>query len=181
MEAARGGSRPTGKLLGAAMRGDLSAVKKYLMVESEHIRDPEGPNDFRPIALVMGACGGHVEVVQYMVEQAKADVESTDWYGYTALARGASLGNLEVVRYLVEHAKANLETTNKNGETAADLARMWSHTDTLECIQEHRERILIERTQSTTRTLGRDLESLHMLHPMILTCTYGQEISSCDG
>jgi len=72
--------------------------------------------------LSRAAFHGHLEIVELLVQEAGADVESKDsMWGLTPLGYSADHGHLEVVKFLVKEAGAEIESKD-NGKTALDLA-----------------------------------------------------------
>jgi hypothetical protein len=70
--------------------------------------------------LMRATIRGHLEIVQYMVENgANLDLRSDD--GNTALMFAAEKGNTAIVKYLVEN-DANINARNNKGETALSWA-----------------------------------------------------------
>ena len=74
-------------------------------------------------ALVQAADKGFVEVVRFLVEEGKADVDKakTD-DGATPLFIAAQKGHTEVVRFLVEEGKADVDKVNKKNQTPINMA-----------------------------------------------------------
>ena len=64
---------------------------------------------------------GWMPSVQWLVEEAHADVNARDADGYTALHYAASRGDNEMILYLVEHG-ADVLAVARNGQTTADMA-----------------------------------------------------------
>ena len=74
-------------------------------------------------ALVQAAQQGFVEVVRFLVEEGKADVDKVDHRGATPLMMACINGREAVVRLLLEKgADKSIETTNPPGHTALSVA-----------------------------------------------------------
>ena len=124
----------------SAAAGNLAVVKLFV----------DAGKDVNGWKLHLAARSGHLEVVQYLVEQG-ADVgtlHGAAHFGHlsivkflvaqganvnavnngTALHNAASSGNLAVVRYLVEQG-ADVNATNDWGGTARSLAEKEGHTE----------------------------------------------------
>lgn len=54
-------------------------------------------------ALLKAAYAGHLPVVQYLVNEAMADVTHQDKDGWTVLHNACSCGHLAMVRFLLRH------------------------------------------------------------------------------
>uniref|UniRef100_A0A7S2XDW3 Ankyrin repeat protein n=1 Tax=Lotharella oceanica TaxID=641309 RepID=A0A7S2XDW3_9EUKA len=98
----------------AARDGDLETVKTML-ARGVSVNAKDDTNGYT--ALIWGACNCHLKVVQYLVEDAKANVNAMNKYGWTALIHGARNGHSEVVQHLVE-AKADVNYKDDSGMTA---------------------------------------------------------------
>ena len=64
---------------------------------------------------------GWLPAVKYLVEEHGADVNGTDYLGYTPLHHAAGRGNNEVILYLVEMGADPL-AVSRSGQSAADMA-----------------------------------------------------------
>uniref|UniRef100_A0A914CWQ8 Myotrophin n=1 Tax=Acrobeloides nanus TaxID=290746 RepID=A0A914CWQ8_9BILA len=111
----------------------------------------------------MTAAQANLDLVQWLVEHGKANVEATnnygmkvlhytdredewvewdydeftDKYGMTVLHMVAARGNLDVVQWLVEHGKANVEATDNNGRTVLHIAAAQGNLDVVQWLVEH--------------------------------------------
>ena len=81
-------------MINAAMNGQLETVKAMLARGVP----VDAKDNYGYTALMWGAESGHLEVVRYLVEHAKANVEVKDNDGYTALILGEKKGHLGVER-----------------------------------------------------------------------------------
>ena len=108
-----------GSVVVAAEKGDLEELKK-LIEEENYCVDSRGGkekyvhklffkllckyifNNFRT-ALINAVELGHVDVVKYLVEDAKADLDLSDDQFNTALIKAALNSSLEIVKILVEN------------------------------------------------------------------------------
>jgi len=73
---------------------------------------------YNATCLMYAAGNGHIRTVQFLVEEAKAEVNLSDDMGETALSHAAHNDHLDIVRYLVEYARANVNQKNQEGSTA---------------------------------------------------------------
>jgi len=73
-------------------------------------------------ALMLAAFGGHKELVQLLVSEAKANVDTFSKVGYTALMYTIKFGYNELFEYFVSEAKANADLYNLFGKNAFMLA-----------------------------------------------------------
>jgi ankyrin repeat protein len=80
-------------------------------------------------ALLSAAYGGQLEVVKYLVEEAGADVRSTDHIGTTALIWGAHGGHVEVVDYLLCSQDIDIHAQTAEGSTALAVACINGHLE----------------------------------------------------
>ncbi|KAG6974038.1 hypothetical protein JG688_00003251 [Phytophthora aleatoria] len=131
------------EIVDAALEGNLATVQR-LVSEAVAIDKEE--------ALRLAATGGHLAVVQYLIEGSRAlvkaayngkidavrclveeydmDVNVTNDDGYTCLMKAAYTalviasrnGKIEVIRYLAEQCGADINVVNKEGFTALSVA-----------------------------------------------------------
>lgn len=72
--------------------------------------------------LCIAALRGHLEVVQYLVREGRADVNQGTQAGCTPLYLAAFQGNLEVVQWLVREGNVDVNQANRFGETPLFIA-----------------------------------------------------------
>jgi ankyrin repeat protein len=84
---------------------------------------------------------GHLEVVKFLVESGKADVNKADTNGITPLCIASQMGHLEVVKFLVESGKADVNKADTDGRTTLWIA---SHTGSQSCQVVERERCCLK-------------------------------------
>ena len=85
--------------------------------------DGVGEKDTGSTALVQAAQQGFVEVVRFLVEEGKADVDKARTStGSTPLLMAVQKGHTEVVRFLVEEGKADVDKVNKKNQTPISMA-----------------------------------------------------------
>ncbi len=69
------------------------------------------------------ASAGHIEAVQYFVNELKIPINIQNAVGDTALHKAAWRGSLTVVQFLVGLDETDLNLKNKEGKKAVDIAR----------------------------------------------------------
>lgn len=100
--------------------GNLGMVKYIAENGGETMMDAEGESDLRPLHL---AClEGHSEIIRYLVEEHKADVNARDDDGWTSMHYTCLYGNLETVRFLVEDYDAETDFAEVDGWTPLHCA-----------------------------------------------------------
>jgi len=114
----------------AAMYGDIWKIKN--MIESgTYVVDQMDSAGYTPIHYA--ARSGHLDVVQYLVEQ-EADVDFVTRAGKaTALHRACTTGKLPVVEYLLSR-KADVTLQDSDGKTALHRALENGHEDIAELL-----------------------------------------------
>lgn len=101
----------------ATTNGNLPEVKRLLKKDSTLLNVRDEATDF--CGLDMAVINGHEEVVEFLIQNG-ANVNATDFQGYTALHSAVKCGHKNIVRYLLDH-KANVNATSKDGQTPLDL------------------------------------------------------------
>jgi uncharacterized protein len=71
---------------------------------------------------VKGVPSAFMPALKYLVEEHQADVNASDWWGYTPLHYAASRGDTEMIQYLVDHG-ADPTRLTRMGQSVADMAR----------------------------------------------------------
>eukprot|EP00736_Rhodelphis_marinus_P010433 Rmarinus@m.19872 len=71
---------------------------------------------------------GHLEIVQFLVNEKGANYEEPDQYGWTPVHIASEGGHSEVVQFLIEKG-ADFERTNKHGRTPLHVAAREGHLD----------------------------------------------------
>jgi ankyrin repeat protein len=83
-------------------------------------------------ALHFASINGHLEIVQYLLQNGNANVNAQKNDGWTALHFASSNGHLEIVQYLVQQCQANVRAVTKNNETPLDVAKQTGKTEIVE-------------------------------------------------
>lgn len=83
---------------------------------------------------------GWMPTVKFLVEELHADVNASDFGGYTPLHHAAGRGDNEMIRYLVSKG-ADVKAVARNGQTTADMAngpvqRISPYLDTVKLLEE---------------------------------------------
>ena len=105
----------------AAKEGKLNVVKNLLKKNPASL---DITNNQGQTPLFLAAREGHLEVVKFFVEEAKADAFIKDkQFGATPLHWSAWNGNLDLVKYLVEINPESIDITNNQGETPLEVAK----------------------------------------------------------
>jgi ankyrin repeat protein len=90
-------------------------VKQSLSIGSKSVKDGSTP-------LLWAAYASNAEVVQYLIEQALADIKVKNKQGWTCLHLAAASGSLEKVLYLIDSVKMKIVDKDKQHRTAFDVA-----------------------------------------------------------
>ena len=80
------------------------------------------------------ARGGHLQIVEALIETLGVDVEAVDRYGETALMYAARDGHTDTVNALAGTYNANVEAATRYGQTALMRAAEHGHTDTVNAL-----------------------------------------------
>ncbi len=96
------------------------------------VNEPE-PGSGRT-ALIKAAFWGHPDVVAYLANELKLDVNAQDIEGDTALLEAAKFGHAKVVETLVA-AGAKKDIRNRMGATALDVATYYGKEDIVKMLQ----------------------------------------------
>ncbi|KAM8903423.1 relA-associated inhibitor isoform 2-T2 [Spinachia spinachia] len=101
-------------LLDGALVGELETVQKAV----QEMNDPSQPNDEGITALHNAICGGHYNVVDFLV-RIGANVSSPDSHGWTPLHCSASCNDRPLCEFLVRNGAAVMAMTESDGATAS--------------------------------------------------------------
>lgn len=117
------------RFLSGALRGDITAVKKYYEMHKEHLK-----TDVINLALIFASFVGHSTTVEFLLEDCKANtasVYSGKWetiYGLTPLHCAAMSGNLTVVKILIANgAQIDEISHNKRPMQIIHIAACYGH------------------------------------------------------
>jgi uncharacterized protein len=114
-------------LIGAAERGELSAVQKLLSQGARiEARDSSGRT-----ALLVAAHGNRIEVARLLIAQG-ADVNAKDSIKDTPFLYAGAEGRVEILKMTL--AKANLKDTNRYGGTALIPAAHHGHVEAVKVL-----------------------------------------------
>ncbi|XP_061637880.1 relA-associated inhibitor [Phyllopteryx taeniolatus] len=100
--------------LDGALVGELETVQRAV----QEMPDPSQPNDEGITALHNAICGGHYNVVDFLV-QIGANVSAPDSHGWTPLHCAASCNDRPLCEFLVRNGAAVMAMTESDGATAA--------------------------------------------------------------
>lgn len=73
-------------------------------------------------ALMKAAGNGYIEVVKYLVEECKVDVNSQSSTGQTALMFAVEKNHMQTIRYLIENAKCDMDLRDERQASAFEQA-----------------------------------------------------------
>lgn len=115
----KGGGRrarlsPLVLLLDGALVGELETVQRAV----QEMTDPSQPNDEGITALHNAICGGHYNVVDFLV-RIGANVSAPDSHGWTPLHCSASCNDRPLCEFLVRNGAAVMAMTESDGATAS--------------------------------------------------------------
>lgn len=115
--AARAEGRPAESLHGAALRGDVRAVRQHIAAGS----DLDRRDQFGSTPLAIAATFGRTEVARALID-AGADLETRDEWGSTPLHLAVVFGRPEIARALLDEG-ARRRARNGSGSTAFDMVQ----------------------------------------------------------
>jgi ankyrin repeat protein len=119
-------------LLRASAKGDLAAVKKFIVEGVDaNVIDGSGRTP-----LLEAVWAGHLDVVKFLVEKG-AQVNLADKAGYTPLMRACEEGHLQVVAYLINKGASVNSRGKVKGTTPLMLAAEQGHVKVLEVLVAH--------------------------------------------
>ena len=101
----------------ACRMGQLNIVK-YLIEKAGADKNAE----YRCNILFLATESRNIELVQYLINNAKFDPKTTNNFGETILHIAVQSGCLEIVKYFVEDLKLDINAKDKRGETPIDCA-----------------------------------------------------------
>ncbi|KAM7398950.1 hypothetical protein PAMP_018251 [Pampus punctatissimus] len=101
-------------LLDGALVGELETVQRAV----QEMSDPSQPNDEGITALHNAICGGHYNVVDFLV-RIGANVSAPDSHGWTPLHCAASCNDRPLCEFLVRNGAAVMAITESDSSTAS--------------------------------------------------------------
>ncbi|XP_040902066.1 relA-associated inhibitor [Toxotes jaculatrix] len=101
-------------LLDGALVGELETVQRAV----QEMNDPSQPNDEGITALHNAICGGHYNVVDFLV-RIGANVSAPDSHGWTPLHCAASCNDRPLCEFLVRNGAAVMAMTESDGTIAS--------------------------------------------------------------
>ncbi|KAF3693279.1 RelA-associated inhibitor Inhibitor of ASPP protein [Channa argus] len=101
-------------LLDGALVGELETVQRAV----QEMNDPSQANDEGITALHNAICGGHYDVVDFLVRSG-ANVSAPDSHGWTPLHCAASCNDRALCEFLVRNGAAVMAITESDGATAS--------------------------------------------------------------
>lgn len=111
-------------LLIAIKAGNIMAVKQLYKYHKETLDiDNEGNEIFYSAAM-----NGRTDVLRYLLQESKEDINSQNKEGKTALIIAAEYGYTDIVKLLLDNG-ANMLIKSNEGKTALDYATKWNHSE----------------------------------------------------
>jgi ankyrin repeat protein len=102
----------------AAANGDLNSIQRLVQQHGSTIVEVKN-DDYDGInALHFASTAGHLEIVQYLIQHGRANVNATTNNGFNALHGASHSGHLEIVQYLTHYGRANVNATTNDGANA---------------------------------------------------------------
>lgn len=145
---------PASKLIAAAKKGKLDAVKKQLKKGIKVDATTDEVDAYT--ALGWAAYYGHTDVAAYLIENG-ASIDVQNHSGYTPLMAAAQTGHNKLVRFLLEKG-ANPNIATKNGDTALIYASMFGNAETVKALLEKgADRTATNKLGDTAETLANAL------------------------
>ncbi|XP_060939662.1 ankyrin repeat domain-containing protein 45-like [Limanda limanda] len=119
------------------LSGDLASIEQYLQAErvvgeSQETDVFSKKDELGRNALITAAMLGKSDIVRVLV-RGGAQVNEQTASGYSALHLAACWGHVETVRTLLE-LEADRQATTYRGERPVDVARRYSKTDCVDCL-----------------------------------------------
>ena len=106
----------------------MAALKGQTDVARRLIRQGAAVNKSGWTPLHYAASGGHLPVMQLLLDEHRARIDAPSPNGTTPLMMAAGYGSPEAVRYLLSRG-ANAQLRNQKGMTALDFARRYERPD----------------------------------------------------
>ena len=94
-------------------KGFLNYVQKLIENESVSVNIKEHNSKATPLHIASKF--GQIQIVEYLIEKAKADPSSTDYIKETPLHYACEEGHQSIVEYLIEKAKVDISTQDESG------------------------------------------------------------------
>jgi hypothetical protein len=114
----------------AAMHGSLSVVKRLAKECDVHCVEKASGRT----ALHKAAYWGHIQVIEFLVNECKLNVNAVDYHGDTALHDAVRFGHREVAEALLK-AGSNAAIKNKDGHCVLEVARKYNQAELIAVLE----------------------------------------------
>lgn len=112
------------ELIKFSMQGDLGQVRAL----ADAGVNLDGATEKGLTALMLASLQGHTEVVRFLIDSKKVDVNAKDVSGTTSLMAAAKRGHVEILKLLLD-AGAKPDSQSAQGMTALSMAAMDGHLE----------------------------------------------------
>jgi len=116
--------------LEAAMHGSLSVVQRLAKVCDVHCVEKSSGRT----ALHKAAFWGHIQVIEFLVNECKLNVNAVDFNGDTALHDAVRFGHKAVVEALLK-AGTNTSIKNREGQCVLEVARKYNQAEMIQLLE----------------------------------------------
>ena len=116
----------------AISRGELEIVRTLVTDNSSEILNYRSPG-WRS-ALLIAAQNGHVNIVQYLIDDCEMDINDTDEDGCSSLHFAAHDGYTDVINELFQHQELKKNYADKNGRLPIHYAAQNGHFKAVELL-----------------------------------------------
>jgi ankyrin repeat protein len=132
----------------AACSGNLQDIVRLHQQYGHSIINEADRNGWT--ALLFAAYHGNLEMVQYLVETCRADMNAVDTNGYTPLDNAArsKFGRVPLVQYLVEQCGVDVQAVTKSGDTPLHSACTFDNVKIVEYLAESASATILIRNAS---------------------------------
>lgn len=110
----------SGIFIDAILEGRLDEVKKLIQKKFAGVNDTHNNLGFTPLHIAVSC--GHVDIVKYLVLEAKADVNRIANNGATPIFCALIQNRIDIMRFLVFQGKANVHIRNNNKKGLLHIA-----------------------------------------------------------
>ena len=144
--------------------GDIKGLKQILSVNPDLILERNSKDNN---LLMLASRFGHVEIVKYLIEQNRININERNEERYTALIYSCIEGHTEIAEILVKNG-ANVNVKGRNGNTPLIFSCMGKHIDCVRVLLQNKVDIQDRNTAGYTALMVAGAEGATLIFNLLM-------------